>query len=82
MIGKLLCACSSAADLYDHAPSCSLVVRTSQWLFLPRTDFDQDAYMAAAHGHKAAAEFFWSRMVMTEGSHVRCRRTWVRGFPL
>lgn len=35
--------------------------------------------MVAATGDKAAIEnFFWSRMVFTEGSRVRCKTKWVR----
>jgi hypothetical protein len=33
-------------------------------------EFDRDAYMAAAHGKQE--EFFWSRMVLSEGSLVQC----------
>ena len=30
-------------------------------------DFDQDAYLAAAAGRRAVEEFFYSRMVLSEG---------------
>lgn len=33
-------------------------------------EFDRDAYMAAAHGKQE--EFFWGRMVLSEGSLVQC----------
>lgn len=35
-------------------------------------DFDADAYMAAAAGPAAARDFFLQRMVLGEGSRVRC----------
>ncbi len=36
-------------------------------------DFDQDAYLAAAAGRAAVEDFFYSRMVLSEGSRVRCQ---------
>ena len=34
----------------------------------------QDAYMVAATGNETAIDdFWWSRMVLTEGSRVRCK---------
>lgn len=36
-------------------------------------EFDQDAYLAAAAGRAAVEDFFYSRMVLSEGSRVRCR---------
>eukprot|EP01026_Neomeris_dumetosa_P028844 TRINITY_DN2336_c0_g1_i4.p1 TRINITY_DN2336_c0_g1~~TRINITY_DN2336_c0_g1_i4.p1 ORF type:complete len:616 (-),score=86.67 TRINITY_DN2336_c0_g1_i4:287-2134(-) len=37
-------------------------------------DFDQDAFMAAAPGNPEEVEdFFFSRMVLSEGSRVRCK---------
>ncbi len=35
-------------------------------------DFDADAYMAAAAGPAAARDFFLERMVLGEGSRIRC----------
>ena len=35
-------------------------------------DFDADAYMAAAAGPEAVRDFFYSRMVLSEGARVRC----------
>lgn len=35
-------------------------------------DFDADAFMAAAAGPTAVRDFFLSRMVLSEGSRVRC----------
>ena len=35
-------------------------------------DVDQDAYMAAASGPAAIQDFFYSRLVLSEGSRVRC----------
>lgn len=35
-------------------------------------DFDRDAFVANAEGQESAENFFFSRMVMTEGSIVRC----------
>lgn len=37
-------------------------------------DFDADAYMAAAAGPEAARDFFYSRMVLSEGARVRCHK--------
>ncbi len=35
--------------------------------------------MTAAFGDQAAnSDFFFSRLVLSEGSRVRCRRKWVR----
>ncbi len=36
-------------------------------------DHDRDAYMAAAQGEAAVDDFFFSRMVLSEGSQVRCK---------
>lgn len=35
-------------------------------------DFDADAYIAAAQGPAAAEDFFFSRMVLSEGARLRC----------
>eukprot|EP01025_Chloroclados_australasicus_P067086 TRINITY_DN9272_c2_g1_i6.p1 TRINITY_DN9272_c2_g1~~TRINITY_DN9272_c2_g1_i6.p1 ORF type:complete len:732 (+),score=93.71 TRINITY_DN9272_c2_g1_i6:291-2198(+) len=40
-------------------------------------DFDQDAFMAAATGDQEEVEdFFYSRMVLSEGARVRCKNTY------
>lgn len=36
-------------------------------------ELDQDAYIAAAQGPRAVEDFFFSRMVLSEGSRVRCQ---------
>ena len=35
-------------------------------------DQDQDAFMAAAQGRAAVEDFFYSRMVLSEGARIRC----------
>ena len=51
------------------------VVRKSCFII----EFDADAFMAAVQGHDAANDFYFSRMVLSEGVAVRCSKPDVGG---
>ena len=52
-----------------------LTLQTAKsWKWSQTVSLAQDAYMVAATGNETAIDdFWWSRMVLTEGSRVRCK---------